>query len=134
MPADPANDCISVGNQTYRGIQEAKPTAIAVEMDVGENGSLGSPDENEIIRYAYDVADQYITRSSNCGSPQPFLGADPATAPAGTRTVTVQNKELGINNGAGTPTPAIFRYYDSNGPSFTRIRRRRIYPTSEGWI
>jgi hypothetical protein len=113
-PADPAHDCIRVGNQMYRGIQEATPTAITVEMDVGENGSIGN-DENEIIRYAYDLDNQYITRSTNCGAAQPFLGANPATAPAGTRTVTVKNKELGINNGASTPTPAIFRYYDSGG-------------------
>jgi hypothetical protein len=114
-----SNDCIATGNQMYRGIQEATPTAITVEMDVGPdgfgNGSIGSPDENEIIRYAYDAAIQYINRSSNCGPAQPFLGADPATAPSGTRTVRVKNKELGINNGASTPTPALFRYYDSNG-------------------
>jgi prepilin-type N-terminal cleavage/methylation domain-containing protein len=118
-PQDLTNDCKTAGNQAYKGIQEATPTAITVEMDVGAdgfgNGSIGGSDENEIIRYAYDAAKQYITRSTNCGAPQPFLGADPGTAPAGTRTVTVQNKELGINNGAITPTPAIFRYYDSNG-------------------
>jgi len=118
-PQDLANDCKTPGNQTYRGIQEATPTAITVEMDVGAdgfgNGSIGGSDENEIIRYAYDEGNQYITRSTNCGAPQPFLGADPGTAPAGTRTVTVKNKELGINNGANTPTPAIFRYYNSSG-------------------
>ncbi len=56
---------------------------------------------------------QYITRSTNCGTVQPFLGGDAGVAPAGTRTVTVKNSSMGINNGAGNA--AVFRYYDSGG-------------------
>jgi hypothetical protein len=118
-PSSPpnANDCVAAGNQAYKGIQEATPTSITVEMDVGSdgfgNGAIGGADQNEVIRYVYDTAKQYITRSTNCGAGQPFLGADSATAPAGTRTVTVRNSLMGINNGVGNP--AVFRYYNSNG-------------------
>jgi type II secretory pathway pseudopilin PulG len=100
-------------NQAYKGIQEATPTVITVEMDIGESDSIGD-NENEIIRYTYDAGNQYITRRTNCGSAQPFLGAV-AGAPAGTRTVRVINNRAGINNGPGQGTPAVFRYYDSNG-------------------
>jgi prepilin-type N-terminal cleavage/methylation domain-containing protein len=110
-------DCTISGNQTYKGIQEAKPTSITVEMDIGSdgfgNGSIAGADQNEVIRYAYDAAKQYITRSTNCGTAQPFLGADAATAAAGTRTVKANNSAAGIKNGAGVV--AIFRYYDSSG-------------------
>jgi prepilin-type N-terminal cleavage/methylation domain-containing protein len=98
-------------NQGWKGIQEATPTSITVEMDIGESGSMGDND-NEIIRYLYDPDKQDITRSTNCGTAQPFLGADP-TAAVGTRTVTVINNTAGINNGANNT--AIFRYYDSTG-------------------
>ncbi|MGD0624350.1 MAG: prepilin-type N-terminal cleavage/methylation domain-containing protein [Thermodesulfobacteriota bacterium] len=117
VPPDGSKDCIIAGNQTYKGIQEAKPTSITVEMDIGSNGfgngSIAGADQNEVIRYDYDAAKQYITRSTNCGTAQPFLGADATTAPAGTRTVKAINSTAGINNGAGVA--AIFRYYDSSG-------------------
>jgi prepilin-type N-terminal cleavage/methylation domain-containing protein len=100
-------------NQAYKGIQEATATTITVEMDIGESNSIGD-NENEIIRYTYDAANQFITRRTNCGTAQPFLGANPA-APAGTRTVRLINNTAGINNGPGHATPAVFRYYDSNG-------------------
>ena len=100
-------------NQAWKGIQEATPTSITVEMDIGESSSIGD-DNNEIIRYGYDVANQFITRSTNCGTAQPFLGANPATAPAGTKSVNVINSTVGINNGAGVP--AVFRYYDAQDP------------------
>jgi prepilin-type N-terminal cleavage/methylation domain-containing protein len=122
-PQDLVNDCITPGNQMYRGIQEATPTAITVEMDIGPDGfgdgSIGGSNQTDIVRYSYDATNNYITRTTNtmgamgCDPAQPFLGADPGTAPAGTRTVTVQNSSMGINNGAGNP--AVFRYYDSNG-------------------
>jgi len=98
-------------NQAWKGIQEATPTAITVEMDIGESSSIGD-DTNEIIRYVYDAANQYISRSTNCGTAQPFLGADSGAA-AGTRTVRLINNTAGINNGAGNA--GIFRYYDSTG-------------------
>ncbi len=112
------NDCVAAGNQTYKGIQEATPTSITVEMDIGSdgfgNGSIAGADQNEVIRYAYNAANQYITRSTNCGTAQPFLGADSGAA-TGTRTVLVINSDATapINNGAGVA--AIFRYYDSSG-------------------
>jgi prepilin-type N-terminal cleavage/methylation domain-containing protein len=109
---DPSPPCTAASlNQGWKGIQEATPSSITVEMDIGETGSIRD-DSNEIIRYVYDEANQYITRSTNCGAPQPFLGAD-AGAAAGTKTVNVINSTAGINNGAGNR--AIFRYYDSNG-------------------
>ena len=117
VPPDVSKDCILTGNQTYKGIQEAKPASITAEMDIGSdgfgNGSIAGAEQNEVIRYAYDAAKQYITRSTNCGTAQPFLGADAATAAAGTRTVKVTNSTAGINNGAGVAT--IFRYYNSSG-------------------
>jgi len=101
-------------NQGGKGIQEATPTSLTVEMDIGESSNIGD-NANEIIRYAYNVGNQFISRNTNCGGGQPFLGANPATAPPGTRTVRVINNTLGINNGVGVP--AIFRYYDARSPA-----------------
>jgi len=98
-------------NQAWKGIQEATPTSITVEMDIGESGGIGD-NANEIIRYVYDAANLYISRSTDCGTAQPFLGADSGAA-AGTRTVRLINNTAGINNGAGLA--GVFRYYDSNG-------------------
>lgn len=109
-----ASDCVAAGNQTYGGIQEATATVLTVEMDIGENGSIGGGDAHEVIRYGYDSGEQYITRSTNCADAQPFLGADASSA-GGTRTVRVINSSEGINNGPGEGVPAIFRYYDSTG-------------------
>lgn len=114
-PPTISSPCTGVSsNQGWKGIQEATPTSLTVEMDIGESGSVGD-NSNEIIRYAYDTANQLITRNTNCGGGQPFLGANPATAAPGTRTVRVVNNTLGINNGAGTP--AIFRYYNALNPA-----------------
>lgn len=116
-----ASDCSTVSpNQApnqpdYRGIQEATANALTVEMDVNNNCTLddmptcmqGNSNPNEVIRYNYDTANLYITRATNCGSGQPFLGA----LPGNTRAVRV------INNTAGTGNTAIpvFRYYDGTG-------------------
>ena len=72
-------------------------------MDINGNGAIvgASNDPNEVIRYAYDPTNQYITRQVNCGTALPFLGA--TTANATTQTVLV------VNNAAGIP---VFRYYD----------------------
>jgi len=109
-----SGDCVVGGNPANRGIQEATGTSITVEMDIGENGTIGGADENEVIRYDYDAAEQHITRSTNCGTTQPFLGAA-SSAAVGTRTVRVINSSVGINNGPTEGVPAIFRYYESNG-------------------
>ena len=114
----PTGSCTAVsGNPNARGIQEATATSIAVEMDIG--GST-SPDPsgiigdfpNEVIRYAYlpDAANQRITRSTNCGTAQPFLGS----SVAGQKTVRVINDV----NGNGTMDAGdlpVFRYYTALG-------------------
>jgi prepilin-type N-terminal cleavage/methylation domain-containing protein len=104
-------------NQAYKGIQEATPASLTVEMDISQNGSIGIPDTNEIIRYSYDGA-QSVFRSVCTGAgsvdTSSFLGGDPGAA-GGTRTVLVINNALGINNGNGTPS--VFRYYDGKSPA-----------------
>ena len=104
-------DCVSVaGNQIYKGIQEAGANSITVEMDINGNGIIDNTanNPNEVIRYAYDPTNQYITRQVNCGTALPFLGA--TTANATTQTVWV------VNNAAGIP---VFRYYDGQGNALT---------------
>jgi len=142
-------------NQSCRGIQEATPNSIAVEMDISgpaagstSDGALGDP--NETIRYNYVTGstNQYITRATNCaGGNQPFLG----NTSVNTRAVRVINDTLGLPvfryfNGTGTeifpttadqtPIPNIRRiditlaveteHVDPN----TNQRRRLIYSTS----
>jgi prepilin-type N-terminal cleavage/methylation domain-containing protein len=114
-------DCSNVSvSQENRGIQEATPTAITVEMDM--NGDCTEDDEpicmrnyagnlnpNEVIRYFYDSNNNLISRAINCGPAEPFLGANAATTVV--KTVNV------INNTAGTgnlPIP-VFRYYNGAG-------------------
>ena len=103
----PSGTCLgTAANQTYRGIQEATANSIVVEMDISDgsggdgDGMLGDP--NEVIRYAYDTGNQYITRSTNCGSGQPFLG----DTVAGRKTIRVINNTLGI---------PVFRYFNGAG-------------------
>lgn len=107
-PPNLANPCTGVsGNQAWKGIQEATPTSITVEMDIGASNDVGD-NPNEIIRYSYDAAQQAIFRNT-CGveGDVSFLG-DISGAPAGTRTVRVVNNLLGI---------PIFRYYNSRDPA-----------------
>jgi type II secretory pathway pseudopilin PulG len=91
-------------NMTYRGIQAATATAMTVQMDIGPgtdgDGVVGNS-SNEIVTYNFDAANQYITRATNCGSPQPFLGDRP-TDPRAVRVI----------NGASVP---VFRYFDAQG-------------------
>lgn len=89
------------GNQNYRGIQAASATSLTVETDINENGTVG--DSNEIITYSYNAANQYITRSTNCGGGMPFLGDDPATGRP--RAVRVIN----------TDAVPVFRYFNAQG-------------------
>jgi len=134
---NPTNCAIAAtANQTYKGIQEATPNSITVEMDITDSactatdgtGAIG--DCNEIIRYAYltGTTDPLcITRETiRCASgtlttsgAQSFLGATTADAASGNpRTVRV------INNTAGTGNMAIpvFRYYNESGTE--------IFPTA----
>ncbi|MCK9391801.1 MAG: prepilin-type N-terminal cleavage/methylation domain-containing protein [Syntrophales bacterium] len=111
-PGSAAGTCGSStgANQTYRGIQEATATSIAVEMDISgpaagsaSDGFLG--DANETIRYNYvtGTANEYITRSTNCaGGNQAFLG----DVSGNTRAVRVINDTLGL---------PMFRYYNGSG-------------------
>lgn len=102
----PTGNCLATAaNQTYRGIQEATANSIVVEMDIDGSsgdgdGMMGEP--NEVIRYNYDTANLQITRATNCGNGQPFLGG----SEAGKKTVQVINDTLGI---------PVFRYYDGTG-------------------
>jgi len=115
---DPGN-CFSVSpNLTYRGIQDATPTSIIIEMDIDSTGVVGD-NTNEIIRYNYDIANQRITRQTrtptSCSSApnQSFLGD--AIGSPNPRTVLVVNDVNG--DGAyteGTDIP-VFRYYDGSG-------------------
>jgi prepilin-type N-terminal cleavage/methylation domain-containing protein len=133
-------DCVTTsGNQNYRGIQEATANSLAIEMDMNDNGVITkSNNPNEIIRYAYDSTNQYITRNVNCDLiNQPFLGA--LNVNSDTKTVLV------VNNIAGTGGTAIpvFRYYDGNGvpiaapvttaiPDIRRIEITLVADTSTG--
>ena len=99
-----ANPSVSQG---FRGIQVATPTAITVEMDINENGALGNP--NEVIAYVYDFANRRITRSTNCGGGQPFLGEVVGTQG---RSVRVINSEPAVNI-------PVFRYFDGQGVDIT---------------
>jgi prepilin-type N-terminal cleavage/methylation domain-containing protein len=112
--------CQGSGNQAYKGIREATPTAITVEMDVGESNLVGD-ERGEIIRYAYDPDNQYLTReTANCDEPRmasaapPFLGDNPNAIPRRPRTVRVINQTL-IQNGQNVP--AVFRYFDARHPA-----------------
>ena len=99
----PTGTCLDTSpNQIYRGIQEATTNSIVVEMDSGGAADGVLNDANEVIRYNYDTVNQFITRSTNCGTNQPFLGA----ATGSTRAVRVINDTLGL---------PVFRYYDGMG-------------------
>jgi type IV pilus assembly protein PilW len=93
------------------GIQAASPTSISVEMDVDESGAITDA-TNEVITYAY-VADAvnggHITRSTNCGSPQAFLG----DASGNPRAVRV------INSTVLPVAVPVFRYFNGQGTELT---------------
>jgi prepilin-type N-terminal cleavage/methylation domain-containing protein len=98
------------GNQNYRGIQTATDSSITVEADVNENGVIGGTgNPNEVITYAYDSANQYITRSTGCsgGGNQPFLGDSPASGrPRAARVIN-------------TTAVPVFRYFNAQGTQIT---------------
>lgn len=90
-------------NQGFRGIQAATANAITVQMDINENNAVGPPDPNEVIAYVYDIANRRITRATNCGGNQPFLGEIAGTAG---RSVRVVNTDLNL---------PVFRYFNGQG-------------------
>jgi prepilin-type N-terminal cleavage/methylation domain-containing protein len=108
--ATAADNCLNASpNQNYRGIQEATANVITVEMDATGNCSSNNDpacmrDPNEVINYTYDTANERITRETNCGGNQPFLGDTAASGRP--RNLRV------INNTLGLP---LFRYFDGSG-------------------
>ena len=97
-------------NQAFKGIREATPTAITVEMDVGESSLVGDQ-RGEIIRFGYDPGSQSLTReTANCDQTRSasaaahFLGDDPQSKRP--RTVRVINNDLNL---------PVFRYYNGIG-------------------
>lgn len=90
---------------TFRGFQQPGVNSITIEMDANDNGVIDNTtaNPNEIIKYVYDVANADITRSTNCSTSYPFLGAPAANADS--RTVRVVNDSVGI---------PIFRYYNGS--------------------
>lgn len=122
-------DCATAStNQNYLGIQEATSTSITVEMDINESCTVNNVtscmnNQNKVIRYNYDASNLYITRETNCGGAQPFLGDTAASV--GKRTVRVINGDTGIYN----PVIPVFRYFDGNNTetsSIPNIRRIEI--------
>jgi prepilin-type N-terminal cleavage/methylation domain-containing protein len=114
--------CTASGDQTFRGIREATPTAITLEMDIGESNLVGD-DQGEIIRYNYDQANQSITReTANCDQVRSaaaaahFLGDTIGSGRP--RSVRVINNDLNIRNGRmPVGDIAVFRYFDARNPA-----------------
>ena len=113
IPGVPGGCTDPSGSQVYKGIQEARPDSITIEADVGESGAIHDQN-NEIIRYAYDAGNQYMTRDT-CGGGMPFLG----DVPGNPRSVRVINNAMGIANGRGDA--AVFRYYNAVGATGTEL-------------
>lgn len=101
--------CAASTHQNYRGIQQATGSSITVQMNLNANGFIGANaiDEfSESITYAYDSANQYITRSTDCGAgSNPFLGNLPGS-PRVTRVIN-------------TDTVPVFRYFNAQGTEIT---------------
>jgi len=115
---DPDNCTSLATNQNLRGIQIATANTIVVQMDANDSCKNitpppdciagGANDTNEVIRYNYvsdanPEGDRFITRSTNCGAPQPFLGD--SIASTNPRNVRVNNVDLNI---------PLFRYFDGS--------------------
>jgi prepilin-type N-terminal cleavage/methylation domain-containing protein len=86
-----------------KGIPDASATSLTVEMDLNGNKTIGGADPNEIITYAYDAANQQITRTVNCNvvAGVGFLGG-PTSESNRQRNVLVRN------------TTPLFRYFDGS--------------------
>ncbi|MDD5167439.1 MAG: prepilin-type N-terminal cleavage/methylation domain-containing protein [Syntrophales bacterium] len=116
LPPGVTGACVNNGTATYKGIQEATTTSITVEMDIhgtgtapdGIVGTVGSGGKDEIIRYSYNAASQYITRETNCGGGQPFLG-----------DTTGNTRAVQVINSTYNPVLPVFRYFNSAGTDIT---------------
>ncbi len=117
---DPATCLAGSGIQNYRGIQAATNSSITVEADISGSGSDGDGvvggSSNEIISYTYNAANQYITRSTNCGSAFPFLGDTAASGRP--RSVRVIN----------TDAMPVFQYFDARGVQITTAQLPAAIP------
>ena len=104
---DPGNCTTASGTQGFRGIQAATDSSITIEADISGSGGDGDGvvggSTNEIITYSYDSTNQYLTRSTNCGGNQPFLGDSPASGRP--RAVRVIN----------TTAVPVFQYFNAQG-------------------
>lgn len=108
-----ANACNSVsGQQNNRGIQAADPNFITIEMDIDSTGAL-MDHTDEIITYTYlgDAANLRVTRETNCGGAQPFLGG---TLADGSITVRVVN-DINMNGSFDAGDIPVFRYFNGSG-------------------
>lgn len=127
IPPVGSSGCSTAVNQTYRGIWEATPTAITVEMDLGESSKVGD-EQGEIVRYVYHTDNQFISREPiNCkddgtkrysSAAAPFLGANPHPTsgkpqPRTVRVINNNSEDPSRNIVNGSEKVAVFRYYDS---------------------
>lgn len=101
-------------NQDSRGIQLATPNSLSVQMDLDGNSRIfqtgSTVDLNEIITFAYDMANQRITRQVNCGDVTSFLG-DLAGSAKSVRVVNDVNENSSYDQAVDIP---VFRYFDVN--------------------
>lgn len=112
-----AYDCVSAGTPANKGIQQATQNSITVEMDIRGNatdtdGDGVLDDPNEIISYVYDITNQRITRSTNCGPSFEFLGCTDANGDGRCDSNNTLRTVRVINNTLGIP---VFQYFDGSG-------------------
>jgi prepilin-type N-terminal cleavage/methylation domain-containing protein len=107
-----ANACNTAsGLQNNRGIQAADPNFITIEMDIDGTGAL-MDHTDEMITYTYlGGANLSITRETNCGGAQPFLGGALADGSITTRVMNDINMN-GSFDGGDIP---VFRYFNGSG-------------------
>jgi len=108
LPAEGGTvQCQGSGKQAYKGIREATPTAITVEMDIDENGLVGK-EKGEIVRY--ECSNQYISReTANCGSTRSVTAAAPFL---GDKPDSLRPRTVRVMNDANLP---VFRYFNGVG-------------------
>jgi len=104
--------------QRNKGIQNATPSTITVEMNMNASTAIGDA-ANEIITYTYDAANQYITRTANtttsCGTAESFLGDLPST----------YKKNVRVINTNDVP---VFRYFNAQGTEITAAQLPAAIP------
>lgn len=95
-----------------KGIQQASANSLTIEMDIDESSVVGDC-PNEVISYAYDAANQYISRNNNCQGAEPFLGDEPASGlPRAVRVINDTNGNGTYDDGTDIP---MFTYFDGAG-------------------